>query len=221
MTGESGTSRTGEVHRYYKCVKARKHECDKKTVHKEWIENLVIGEIKKMLFDDELIAELTDMVMEKQKAENTLVPALRRNLAENEKAISNMLNAIQMGIITESTKERLQQLEQQKKEIERNIAKEEISHPVLTGEQIRFMFNRMRRLDLTKIEHRRKLIDIFVNAIYLYDDKILLTFNYKDGTEEITLKDLEKSDFGSDLTARGVPKKLQGICSVAFLLDRT
>ncbi len=26
------------------------------------------------------------------------------------------------------------------------------------------------------------LIDTFINAIYIYDDKMLLTFNYKDGT---------------------------------------
>ena len=30
------------------------------------------------------------------------------------------------------------------------------------------------------------LIDAFVNAIYLYDDKLVLTFNYKDGTRTIT-----------------------------------
>ena len=35
MFGESGTSRTGEVHRYYKCATAKKHKgCKKKTVRK-------------------------------------------------------------------------------------------------------------------------------------------------------------------------------------------
>ena len=39
MFGESGTSRTGEVHRYYKCTTAKKHKgCKKKTVHKQWLE---------------------------------------------------------------------------------------------------------------------------------------------------------------------------------------
>ncbi len=60
---------------------------------------------------------------------------------------------------------------------------------------------------MTKLEHRRKLIDIFVNAIYLYDDKILLTFNYKDGTKTIVLTDSgEISGEGSDLSASGAPK---------------
>ena len=39
MFGESGTSRTGEVHRYYKCATAKKHKgCKKKTVRKQWLE---------------------------------------------------------------------------------------------------------------------------------------------------------------------------------------
>ena len=117
-----------------------------------------------------------------------------------------MLNAIQMGIIMESTKERLQQLEQQKKEIEMSIAKEEISHPTLSREQIQFWFERMRKYDTTKLEHRRKLIDIFVNAIYVYDDKILLTFNYKDGTETITNKEIEEFIQGSDTSSLAPPK---------------
>ena len=36
MVGESGVSRGKDIYRYYKCVNARKHTCDKKTVRKEW-----------------------------------------------------------------------------------------------------------------------------------------------------------------------------------------
>ncbi|MDD7521044.1 MAG: hypothetical protein PUK26_03055, partial [Lachnoclostridium sp.] len=42
-----------------------------------------------------------------------------------------------------------------------------------------------------------RLIDSFVNAVYLYEDKIILTFNYKDGSKTITLADVEGSDLSS------------------------
>ena len=29
-------------------------------------------------------------------------------------------------------------------------------------------------------------MDTFINAIYLYDDKVLITFNYKEGTQTVT-----------------------------------
>ena len=47
---------------------------------------------------------------------------------------------------------------------------------------------------MTDLEQRKRLIDSFVNAIYLYDDRIVLTFNYKDGTKHISLEEVKSSD---------------------------
>lgn len=53
MTGESGTGRSGAVHRYYKCNGAKyRHACDKKTVKKEWIEDLVVRHTREMMMSD-------------------------------------------------------------------------------------------------------------------------------------------------------------------------
>ena len=63
------------------------------------------------------------------------------------------------------------------------------------------------------------LIDAFVNAIYLYDDKLVLTFNYKDGTRTITLDDVKeavKNNTGSDLDCLGAPKKQSALCALFF-----
>ena len=215
MAGESGTSHTGVVHRYYKCVSVKNHKgCDKKSVQKEWIEGIVISQIKKLLWDDELIEKLADMGVERQGMENTVLPMLKRQLAEAEKGIGNMLNAIQQGIITESTKQRLEQLEQRKKELEKQIAREELLRPPLfTREQFLFWFERMRKYDTKKLEHRRRLIDSFVNAIYLFDDRITFTFNFKNGTQTITFAELEESGLGSDIKALGAPLKMTGLNS--------
>ena len=54
LCGESGTSQTGNVHHYYKCVSVKKKrtECHKKSVRKEWIEDLVVSETMRMVMDD-------------------------------------------------------------------------------------------------------------------------------------------------------------------------
>lgn len=51
------------------------------------------------------------------------------------------------------------------------------------------------------------LIDTFVNAVFVYDDKLLLTFNFKDGTRTITLSDVQTttSESGSDLDLSEAP----------------
>lgn len=206
MVGESGSSHTNKVHHYYKCVSAKNHKgCDKKTVKKDWIENLVIDEVRKFLLDDELMNKLADSVMELQSKENIVLPVLQKQLKEVQKGIDNFMNAIQMGIITASTKEWLEGLEKQKSELSVQIMKEEMTQPTLTKEQILFWLDKLKKLNPQKLEHRRKLIDSFINAIFLYDDRMVITFNYKDGTKEVTFKDLEKSGLGSDLTALAAP----------------
>lgn len=63
------------------------------------------------------------------EADNTLLPVLNNDLKDVEKSISNLLNAIEQGIITESTKARLEELEKQRKELRFQIAKEEAARP--------------------------------------------------------------------------------------------
>ena len=208
MAGESGTNRCGIVYRYYKCPGVKYHRgCDKKTVKKDWIENLVIEQIRKIIFDDELINTLADMVMEFQSNENTVLPVLQQQLTETEKGIANLLTAMQMGIITPATKDRMFALEQSKADLLLHIKKEEKAHPILTKDKVVFWFHRMRKFDAKKLEHRRRLIDTFVNAIFLYDDKLVITFNYKEGTKTITFAELEESALRSYLTCQGEPNE--------------
>lgn len=61
------------------------------------------------------------------------------------------------------------------------------------------------------------MIDGFINAIYVYDDRITFTYNYKDGTETITLSELESAK-SSDIKCVGAPQKRHGLLSVPFLL---
>ena len=184
MFGESGTSRTGEVHRYYKCATAKKHKgCKKKTVRKQWLEDLVVNQTMQLVKDDAAMESIIAKVMELQNKENTNIPLYEKQLRDAESGIQNMLNAIQAGILTSSTKERL----------EARIAEEKLAKPKVTEEFIRFWLLRFRKLDMSLKDQRQALVDTFINAIYLYDDKVLITFNYKEGTQTIPFEKVEES----------------------------
>ena len=127
-----------------------------------------------------------------------------------------MLNAIQAGIFTPSTKQRLDELEETKSQLEISILQEEMHKPMLTREQIAFFIYRFRKFDVTKREQRQRLIDSFVNAVYLYEDKIILTFNYKDGSKTITLAEVE----GSDLSVLGAAGRAGFAAQQAELFHR-
>lgn len=61
------------------------------------------------------------------------------------------------------------------------------------------------KVDVSKPENRRRLVDSFVNSIILYDDRIEFYFNFKKGAKTLSLTDLEK---GSDMLDSLPPKIL-------------
>ena len=209
MFGESGVSHTGKMYTYYKCAAAKKKKtCDKKAVRKQWLEDLVVNETMKLVEDDASMNAIIAKVMELQNQESTDLPIYEKQLKETEVGITNMLNAIQMGILTSSTKERLEALEEQRKELQARIAEERLAKPKMKEEFVRFWLLRFRKLDMTQPEQRQALVDTFINAIYLYDDKVLITFNYKEGTETVAFGEAVKAEKSSDMSARGAPRSL-------------
>lgn len=211
MVGECGTSHTEKTYRYYKCVnQKRKHNCDKKSVGKDFIENKIISSLVQKIMDDELMEYLADRLYALQLVDNTKIPQIKEKISELDKGIENMLNAIQQGIILDSTKKRLSDLEEQKKSLELELVQEQIKSPILTKEQIMFGITKFRTLDLSTQKGRQTLIDSFVNAIYLYDDYALITCNYKDGSIRISFEEIEGSDLLLDGTLVGNRTRICG-----------
>ena len=66
---------------------------------------------------------------------------------------------------------------------------------------------RFRKLDMSLKDQRQALADTFINAIYLYDDKVLITFNYKEDTETVAFGEAVKAEKSSDMSARDAPTK--------------
>lgn len=146
-----------------------------------------------MLNNNVAIDAIVSMLMAIQDQDNVNLPILENELRETNIGIQNMLNAIQQGILTKSTKERLDQLEATKEGLEKKIACEKLEKPRISEDFLRFWLCRFRKLDVTQKSHRKMLIDTFVNAIFLYDDKVVITFNFREGSKTITFSDLQQA----------------------------
>lgn len=201
MTGDSGTSKTKDIHYYYSCInKKHRRGCTKKSVKKDWIEQLVTDiTIHQVLTDDniEYISKKAFEIYEKEKDDKTELNALNSTLHTVQKTIDNIMKAIEQGIITDTTKQHLMEAEERKKSLLLSIAKAEIAQPNITQEQIKFFLLGMRDKVYNSDEKTKTIIEAFVNAIYLYDDKIVITFNFRDGEDlkKLELSDIEKFGF--------------------------
>ncbi|WP_339060042.1 zinc ribbon domain-containing protein [Tepidibacillus marianensis] len=197
MIGESGTSRHGTVYHYYKCNNnKRRRICDKKAVRKKWIEELVVRETVQQVLQDDVIAKIADAVMALQEREqvSTVLYSMEQQLKETEKAIKNMMTAIEQGIITSSTKERLMELEAQRDDLIVGISKEQIRKPRIERDQVIFWLEKFRGGDYTDEDYQRTVIDAFVNAVYLYDDEIRIAYNYTGPQSTVTRSIVENCD---------------------------
>ena len=196
MVGESGTSKTGKKHNYYICTKKkRQRTCDKKAVKQQYIEELVISHINKILQDNELLNFIADSVYSyylEQNKENDYAASLNSKLSQINQAISNVIKAIEAGIINNITKQRIDELDAQHTEIVAEIADLERAKTLqLTREQILFFLCSFRDMDISDQECRKRLVDTFVNAIFVYDDKVIGTFNYSGDKRTITLAEID------------------------------
>ena len=150
-----------------------------------------------------------------KERENINLPLYEQQLRDVERNINNLLDAIQQGIFTKSTKDRLDELEAAKADLEIRIANEKIAKPKLAEEHIKHFLYRFRALDMSKKKNIKLLIDLFINRIYLYDDKLVITYNHQDGAKTITLEDVEtalaEAGYGLDLVSAAVPKRKRGL----------
>ncbi len=195
MVGVSGTSETGNRHHYYYCHNHRKKLCNKKPVRQVWIENLVLEYIINLVKDEEIIefiAENTYQYYLKQNTETSYTESLKKALLDVEKSIANLVRAIEQGIINEATKNRMDELEEQKDEIKVALAEARLKENLgLNKEHILYFLYQFTNMDYTDIECQKRLIKTFLNSVFVYDDKIVLTFNYSEDNRTITLNEID------------------------------
>ncbi len=203
MVGESGTGRNDKKYHYYKCSNAkRKNGCKQHTIRKYDIEEAVIQKTVSYVFDNEIIGGIVDRVLQWQEKENTTLPLLQSQLADVEKALSNVMMAIEQGIINPTTKSRMDELTAQKTDLEVKIAREEIQDQILSRSQVEFWLSKMVSLDLANNDNKQRIVDTFINSIYVYDDKAVINYNCREESEVIPLK---LSTYVSDLKGSGEP----------------
>ena len=191
-------------------------------MRKEWIEEIALRLTMKMLMNDSDLKIIVDKIMKLQLAENTIVPVLKCQLADVRSSIDNMLKAIEMGICNRSTKIRLDELEAEENRIEEDIYREQSKSHLVTEEQIWYIINKFRQMDLSMPKQRQRLLDSFLHSIILFDDKLIISFQYRSQPVTVMLDQLIEflQDRRSDLKSSASPtnKNRLCFCGVCFCL---
>ena len=174
---------------YYSCKNSRKKLCDKKIVQKEKIEDRVVSVCRKLLTDAN-IEKISKSVAAACQADydGSGVKRIKAAIRETEAAIENLWIALEKGQSVDMITERIEKRKAEKAELEAQLAIEMNKQVIYTEPQIRHYLTSLRTGDLNDINIRRGFINIFVRAIYLYDDRMTIYLN--SGDKETVIDDI-------------------------------
>ena len=202
MIGESGTSKNGTKHYYYKCS-ARKvsKSCDKAVENQKWLEDTVVKTIVEKVLTDENIELISNKVMElieKDSSTTTELKYYNDELKDTQKQIKNIVDMIAKGVANKSVADRLTELENYEKDVLSNIEYLKMKKPSLTKEQVMYWLELFKDGDIDDINYKKKIIDTLLHSVYVYDTddggrRIVLNFN----TSNNSSAEVKCSDIGT------------------------
>lgn len=187
MIGDSGTSKNGTRFYYYTCQahKARKG-CTKKSIGKDRLEAAVVDFVLDVVLSDDQIEKTADAVMALQAEELKTSPlaAMEAELRETQKKIDNINDAIAAGIWNSSTSAKLKELEDAAETLRVSVETLRYSQSQLIDrDRVIFFLHRFTKGDRADPLLRRHVIETFINAVYVFDDHLLIAVNNVDGIE--------------------------------------
>ena len=198
MVGSSGTSQNGTTYKYYVCSNSLKKKCNKKNLPKQLLEDLVVNECRKILTDENInmIADKVYSICQKENAQSCLLKALEKQIKKIYSSIENLMVALENGdnvdLINQRITDKRVELDKTKKQYD--IESKKLVN--LTGQQIKYFLLKLKDGNIDDIKYRKTLITLFINKIYVYDDKLTITFNVGENPLTVTkslLKDINSN----------------------------
>ena len=183
----SGISKKNKTVRcYYTCQgKKEKRGCRAKAMHREKIEKLVLDNTMKIILKDDFIDKIADKIIELNQLEDDstgLINAYEIELKEIESKIDNIMTAIEEGLATPRMKNRIAELERREEQLQEQIEfeKHKICNSMLSKEQIVYWLTMFKEGDINSEEFTDRLIELFVEKVVVFPDKIDIYYNYID-----------------------------------------
>lgn len=177
LNGESGTSKSGAKVYYYKCSGRKKHlaDCNKSMIRKDELENFIIEQTISELSKPQNMQIIISGLLQTQNdfdKENSVMGILLKQQKQVETALNNLVNAVERGIISNTTNKRLHELEKQQEQLERQILIERSKTTVKIKESdIRQYYEQALKLE------PQMLISYLIKQIVIFDDKIEIHYN--------------------------------------------
>ena len=199
---------------YYSCnSKKERKGCKAKSIHRDIADKIVLENTMQIILEDNFIEKIADEIMKLNELEDdstSLIKAFEAEIKDIESKIENIMTAIEDGVAPKRMMERINALEEQEAKLQEQITTEQLkmSNTILSKEQIIYWISMFKDGDIHSEEFCNKLIDLFVNKVVTYPNKLEIHYNYIDKAHQElmlfsndnvldidTLKDIRVSEY--------------------------
>lgn len=188
MQGNRRKDKYGNDYISYRCgCRKQKRDCKNKEIKRDYLEEFVLTELEKHVLNDEAIPVLSKALNERLKTKSNdnheMLTNLRNKLEKVNKEIENILNAIMSGIVNNVLKNKLDELEKVKLNLELKINElsvesDDVVSVDITEDQIRSMFGKFKDFVLTRnLPECKEFIGDYIKEVIVYKDHIEVVFN--------------------------------------------
>ena len=182
-----GIRKTREKYVYYSCRAHRSNRnlCSLKSRRKYDVEDKVFSFLYNEVMSGNLLNkfmnDIDDILANQQEA--SPIVHLKRELADVNKKINNITQAISEGIWTKQTASMLENLNNRAEELQREITyRASTEKASLSKDRVRFLYEKMARGDITDSNFRRTMVNALINSIVFYNDYIQIAVNVSEYT---------------------------------------
>ena len=196
------SKRDNKTRIYYECNgrKRKVADCKMRRIPRDYVEGLVIDYIEKYILSDSAMERVRQLLIDEMERAQTISPngiaGLKKELADTEKSIDNLIDAIAAGVDAMRLRDKIDALEAKRAELEHRIklleARSTPTQLNLSG--LDAIIAKYRNIRGRSREEQKEIINRFVSEVIVYDndndgDKVILTMNYSKTLVPLRIKD--------------------------------
>jgi len=200
LVGESGRGRSGDTFYYYACGKRKKeHTCKKMNEKKDFLEWYVTEQTALYVLDPARMNFIAERVVAEWEKEfnDTAVRSLEQKITRLESEIQAAVDASieAPAKMRQRFYDKMELLDIQKTELEADLTRLRIANGIrYTKEQVIAWMKIFCNGDPLDPQFQRRIFDVFVNSVYVYDNKIVVYYNVRGGKQVSYIEMLDSSE---------------------------
>lgn len=214
MAGDCGTSKNGSKHFYYSCTaKKKRHTCKKKSEKKDFLERYIVEQTLSHVLTPSAMEEIAKGVVAEYDKEfnNEKLKIIKKKINKLEAdadKIFKLILSCENEVLIKRYENQVVELDLQRADLKIDLSKLELASGIRYAEKdIIIWLKQFCKGDIMDEDFRRRIIYVLVNAVYLYDDKVVIYYNTKDSKQVCYIDNCDPLDELCDEGTQGFNEK--------------